>query len=244
MEKTDRAVVGQPARKAQREPHMLSHQQSKTFYDRLGKKQDWQGFYEDVATAALISNGEFGRAGAVLEFGCGTGRFGERLLEKHLPPEARYVGLDSSDTMVALAKERLGRFGPRAEVRLTDGSPELDFGPAAFDRFVSNYVLDLLTVEDIRTVLQEAWRVLCEGGLLGLTSLTQGFTSVSRIVTRIWTAIHAIRPMLVGGCRPINLREHLTGPRWRVHYDEKFSSYGVPSEVLIAEKLKRPYESE
>jgi ubiquinone/menaquinone biosynthesis C-methylase UbiE len=218
---------------------MLSYQQSKAFYNRFGKKQDWQGFYEDVATAALIRNGEFRQAGAVLEFGCGTGRFGERLLEEHLPANARYVGVDSSDTMVALTKERLARFGPRAEVHLTAGQPELGFGAAAFDRFVSNYVFDLLTSEDIRTVLQEAWRVLSEGGLLGLTSLTRGFSSISRVVERIWTAIHSIRPMLVGGCRPINLLEHVTGPRWRVRYDEKFSSYGVPSEVLIAEKLKR-----
>ena len=235
--------MGCPRRKKP-EPSMLSHQQSKAFYDRFGKKQDWQSFYEDVATGALIRNGDFGQAAAVLEFGCGTGRFGERLLEEHLPPSARYVGLDISVTMVALAKERLARFGPRAEVRLTDGRPELGFGAAAFDRFVSNYVLDLLTFEDTRKVLQETWRVLSQGGLLGLTSLTHGFTSISRVVTSIWTAVHAIQPMLVGGCRPINLLEHVTGPRWRVRYDEKFSSYGVPSEVLIAEKLKRPSDSE
>ncbi|RMD62955.1 class I SAM-dependent methyltransferase, partial [Candidatus Parcubacteria bacterium] len=50
---------------------MLSYQQAKAFYDRLGKKQDWQRFYEDVATAALLRNGEFDKASAVLEFGCG-----------------------------------------------------------------------------------------------------------------------------------------------------------------------------
>jgi ubiquinone/menaquinone biosynthesis C-methylase UbiE len=217
--------------------NMLSYQQSKAFYDRFGKKQDWQSFYEDVATGALIRNGEFLNASAVLEFGCGTGRFGERLLEGHLPPNARYVGIDISDTMVALAKERLARFGARAEVYLTDGSPQLDFGAATFNRFVSNYVLDLLTFEDIRTVLQEAWRILSEGGLLGLTSLTHGFTAMSRVVENIWTTMHAIRPMLVGGCRPINLLEFATEPRWRLRCDDKFSKYGVPSEILVAEKV-------
>jgi ubiquinone/menaquinone biosynthesis C-methylase UbiE len=216
---------------------MLSNEQAKAFYDRFGKKQDWQSFYEDVATAALVRNGEFDKANAVLELGCGTGRFGERLLEKHLPVNARYVGVDISDTMVALAKERLVRFGVRAEIYLTDGSPHFDFGTATFDRFVSNYVLDLLTFEGIQTVLQEAWRVSTEGGLLGLTSLTHGFTSISHVVTSIWMTIHAIWPTLVGGCRPINLLELVTGPRWRVRYDGKFSSYGVPSEVLVAEKV-------
>jgi ubiquinone/menaquinone biosynthesis C-methylase UbiE len=147
------------------------------------------------------------------------------------------VGVDISSTMVALAKKRLVRFGAQAEVHLIDGSPHLDFGTAIFDRFVSNYVLDLLTFDDIRTILQEAWRVLTEGGLLGLTSLTHGFTPISRLVTSIWMKIHAFRPMLVGGCRPINLLELVTGPLWRVRYEGKFSSYGVPSEVLVAEKL-------
>jgi ubiquinone/menaquinone biosynthesis C-methylase UbiE len=216
---------------------MLSHQQAKAFYDRFGKRQDTQRFYEDAATEALIRNAEFDKADNVLEFGCGTGRFAQALLERHLRASATYVGLDISDTMVALAKERLVRFGSRAAIHLTNGSPHLDFGTATFDRFVSNYVLDLLTYEDIRVILQEAWRVLSEGGLLGLTSLTHGFTPASRVVVRIWRTIHAIRPTLVGGCRPISLSELVTGPVWRVRYHDKFSNYGVPSEVLVAEKV-------
>jgi ubiquinone/menaquinone biosynthesis C-methylase UbiE len=217
--------------------HMLSYRQAKAFYDRFGKKQDKQGFYEDVATEALIHNAQFDRAGAVLEFGCGTGRFAERLFERHLPADASYVGVDISDTMVALAKERLARFGQRSKVYLSHGSPRLDFEPAAFDRFVSNYVFDLLTLQDSRTVLQEAWRLLSGGGLLGVTSLTHGFSIVSRLVAGIWTAIHVIRPTLVGGCRPISLREFVTERGWRIRYDDKLSCYGVPSEVLVAEKV-------
>ncbi len=219
------------------EPRILSYRQAKTFYDRFGKKQDCQGFYEDVAREALIRNGQFDRANSVLELGCGTGRFAERLLEKHLPANASYIGVDISETMVALAKERLARFGSRAELHLTDGSPRFDFESGAFDRFVSNYVFDLLKLEDIRAVLQEAWRVLSERGLLGSASLTHGFTCVSRVVESIWTTIYAIRPMFVGGCRPISLSELVSEPNWRIRYDARFSSYGVPSEVLIAQKM-------
>jgi ubiquinone/menaquinone biosynthesis C-methylase UbiE len=219
------------------ETRILSYRQAKAFYDRFGKKQNWQCFYEDVATEALIQNGQFDRASSVLELGCGTGRFAERLLEKHLPANARYIGVDISEAMVALAKERLVRFGSRAEVHLTEGSPQLDFERNAFDRFVSNYVLDLLGFGDIQAVLQEARRVLSEGGVLGLASLTHGFTCVSRVVESIWMAVYAIRPTLVGGCRPINLSELASEPSWRIRYDAKFSSYGVASEVVVAEKV-------
>lgn len=215
----------------------LSRQQARAFYDRFGKKQDSQSFYEDIATKALIGKCEFDRARAVFEFGCGTGRFAQRLLERHLPSNARYVGVDISETMVALAKKRLVRFGHRAEVHRINGSPQIDVETGAFDRFVSTYVFDLLEFEDMRTVLGEAWRILSDGGLLGLASLTHGFTFVSRAVESIWTLIYAIRPALVGGCRPIRLSELVAEPNWRILYNDKFSGYGVPSEVLVTKKM-------
>jgi ubiquinone/menaquinone biosynthesis C-methylase UbiE len=215
---------------------MLSHQQAKAFYDRFGRKQDWQSFYEDVATEAVIRNGKFDSAEAVFEFGCGTGRFAAGLLERHLSTDARYVGVDISETMVGLAKERLVGFGSRAGVYLSDGSPQLDFPTATFDRFVSNYVFDLLEVEDIRTVLQEAWRILSKEGLLALVSLTHGCTFVSRLVENLWVAVHDIRPGLVGGCRPISLSALVTEPSWRVIYEKRFSRWGLVSESLVAQK--------
>jgi ubiquinone/menaquinone biosynthesis C-methylase UbiE len=125
---------------------MSSHQEVKGFYDRFGCKQDWQRFYEDVATEALIDNGEFNKANAVMEFGCGKGRFAENLLEKHLRLKAKYIGVDISKTMVVLARKRLHRFGFRADVHLSDGSAKLNFEAETFDRFVADYVLDLLTL--------------------------------------------------------------------------------------------------
>jgi SAM-dependent methyltransferase len=214
----------------------LTRQQAKEFYDRFGRKQDWQAFYEGRPIRALIRNGKFEGASAVFEFGCGTGRLAETLLEKHLAPGARFVGVEASETMAFLSKNRLFRFGERATVKLTDGSSRLDFGTAAFDRFVSCYVFDLLALEEIRDVLLEAHRILSGGGLLCLISLTHGFTGVSRIVERAWQAVFNIRPDWVGGCRPIDLLELVSEPVWHIRYDDKISSFGVSSEVLIAEK--------
>jgi tRNA G46 methylase TrmB len=53
----------------------LSPEQARRIYDRIGRAQDWQRFYEDAATAELAAHASFGDARAVFELGCGTGRF-------------------------------------------------------------------------------------------------------------------------------------------------------------------------
>ena len=52
----------------------LSGRQAKACYNRVGKKQDRKRFYEDIATEALIRNGEFDEARTVFECGFGAGR--------------------------------------------------------------------------------------------------------------------------------------------------------------------------
>ena len=64
---------------------VLTHDEARRVYDRIGAGQDSQAFYEDRATRLLIRHGAFERARSVLEFGCGTGRFAARLLARHLP---------------------------------------------------------------------------------------------------------------------------------------------------------------
>ncbi len=215
----------------------LSHDEARAFYDRLGSRQDSQAFYEDAATGIVLRHASLEVARSVLEFGCGTGRFAAHLMERYLAPDARYLGLDSSATMAELAAKRLGRFGGRATVRLTDGSTKLDVPDASVDRFVSNFVLDLLSNEDIDAVLAEARRVLAPGGLLGLVSLTHPFTPGSRLVMAGWRIAFALRPALVGGCRPIGLLERLEAAAWNVRHHERIARYGIPAEVLVAERV-------
>ena len=217
---------------------VLSREQARRLYDRIGARQDTQAFYEDRAIEVLVQHGQFGTAHRVLEFGCGTGRFALRLLSHHLPQNARYRALDLSPTMVCLARERLAPFGSRAEVVLTDGSPPLGEPAASRDRFVSNYVLDLLSEEDIIAVVREAHRILEPEGLLCLSSLSTGTGSPSRFVSRLWSRVHALRPALVGGCRPLELLSWAPAKHWRVRHHAKLAPFAVSSEVLIAERCE------
>ena len=153
-----------------------------------------------------------------------------------LPEGATWCGFDLSPEMVRLASERLAPFGARARVVLTDGDPRLDAPDASCDRFVSTYVLDLLSDEDIRAVIGQAERVLVPGGLLCLVGLTAGCTPASRVVTAIWSALHRLSPALVGGCRPLELAPHLARGPWKTRFHRSLSAFGVPSEILVAER--------
>lgn len=213
---------------------VLTPSEAKEFYDRFGKKQDSQSFYEDKAIVDLIAHAEFGKAGKVFEFGCGTGRFAEKLLKAHLPASAIYTGCDLSSTMVGLAGQRLAVFKTRAQVIQSDGTIRFPIDDCSADRVVSAYVLDLLSEENIRAFFLEAKRVLHPGGKVGLVSLTEGVTMLSRLVTVLWASVFQVRATLVGGCRPIRLIRFLDTNLWQLEFHRVVTAFGIPSEVLVA----------
>lgn len=215
----------------------LTHEEARSVYNRVGSFQDTQGFYEDVATQDLIRHADFPSATSVFELGCGTGRFARGLLMNHLGPTATYRAVDLSPTMIDLAKGKLFEFGSRVEVILSDGNPPTSQPSASFDRFVSNYVFDLLSDADIRAVVAEAHRMLRPGGLLCLTSLSGGKGLISRAVAHAWSFVHWIDPRLVAGCRPLDLVPFLGSESWGVSHHSAVAPYGLPSEVVIAERL-------
>ena len=219
---------------------LFSHGQAARYYDLLGAGLDTQAFYEEAALRDLVAHLELETCRSLVEFGCGTGRLAAELLDAHLPPEATYLGFDVSTTMVGLAKSRLGRFGGRAEVRQTDGTPRIDAADAAFDRFISTYVFDLLSEDEIRTMLKEARRALKADGLLGLVSLTNGLTPLSRLVSATWRGLHRLSPWLVGGCRPIATHAFVSNSEWRIDYANNIVRFGVPSEIVVARPASSP----
>jgi len=217
-------------------PSTLTPEQAKAFYDRFGAWQDWQGFYENPARRDLIARADFETAAAVFEFGCGTGDFAARLLAGHLPPRCTYTAVDISSTMVRLAGERLAPWRDRVRVDRPSGSMTLEADGGAFDRFVATYVLDLLSDEDIRDLLVEANRILSPGGRLCLVSLTRGAGAVATLVTGSWTALFALRPALLGGCRPIALCSYIDPDLWRIEYRRVRTAFGLSSEVVVGSR--------
>jgi ubiquinone/menaquinone biosynthesis C-methylase UbiE len=220
--------------------HVLSSSAAQAYYDRFGKKQDSQGFYENPALDELIAHAFFQDSQKVFEFGCGTGKFAARLLENHLSSSASYLGCDISPVMIGLAKHRLEAYIEQAHVVLSDGAVQFPLHDHSVDHVVSNYVLDLLSEEDISRFFSEAHRTLVPGGKVCLASLTFGVNFVSRIISSLWMSIFRLNPAIVGGCRPIRLNYFADPKEWRVAHERIVTPFGVPSEVLILESRNKP----
>ncbi len=214
----------------------LTHAAAKEFYDRFGSKQDAQAWYEDAAIESLIRASRFSDATSILEFGCGTGRLAEALLDDHLPDSALYRGIDISETMVTLSRQRLSRFGDRATVVLHETAEVPQLAGERVDRFVSTYVLDLLSATKIKEVVSWASEVLEPHGLICLAGVTRGPGVISGIVMGAWSAISKVNPAWVGGCRPVVLSGHLDPSHWTIEHRDVVVSWGVASEVIVARR--------
>jgi hypothetical protein len=140
--------------------------------------------------------------------------------------------------VIHLAQVRLARFGSRVTVEQTEGSLQFEAASGSYDRFVSTYVADLLSASDITTLLAEAHRLLVPEGRLCLVSLTHGTRWLSRLVTGLWTGIHRLMPMLVGGCRPLDPGVLLPAHTFHLEYIHVVTAFDIPSEVIVAKPLK------
>lgn len=218
-------------------PRYLPPSAARRFYDRIGRLEDTQAFYEDPALDVLIREGGFDTARRVMEFGCGTGRLAERLLSGPLPDLARYAACDISAEMIDISRARLTRFGSR--VTLWQSSGIIDFAPGhpPFDRIVTSYVLDLLPPGRIDRFIDAAHAALTPGGRLCVASITAGARWPASMITGAWRLLFRVSPLLVGGCRPIRPSRRLSADRWAIRHRSVRTAWGIPSEIVIAEPV-------
>ncbi|OBH91515.1 class I SAM-dependent methyltransferase [Mycobacterium sp. E2733] len=210
----------------------LSLSQARRVYNRIGRVQDWQAFYEDAATDLLVANAALAGEQKIFEFGCGTGRLAARLLES-LPSSTTYLGVDISPVMIDLATRRLAAWPARARVVLVDGSLPLPANDGFADRVFSTFVFDLLDPDYARAVVDDLRRILRPDGRLCIASLTSGDRPFERAVSRTWMGLWRVAPQLMGGCRPITASA-LLGHDWQVLYQSRVHRLGLVIDALIA----------
>ena len=85
-------------------------------------------------------------------------------------------------------------------------------------------------------LLSDFRRMLVPGGRLVLVTLTEGVNRPSRVLIALWKQIYAISPAGCGGCRPLRLTGLVRRAGLRMARREVVVQWGVPSEIIVAEK--------
>jgi len=199
-----------------------------SIYDLFGVLMESKARHRGLDLAS-IRNGE-----KILEVALGTGLNFFELLRRN--PHGWVEGVDVSAKMLERAERRTARTGQKNySLRLCD-CRHLPFDNGTFDIVMSEYLLDILPVEDFIPILLEFKRVLRTGGRLILVHMTKG----EKRINRIYEAIYRLRLPLLAGCRGVMAEPFLEEAGLKDLHREFISQLGFPSEVIRATKsLKR-----
>ena len=141
--------------------------QAEALYDQLAPAY-WvkYGLYPDATHRQFIEKllGQLGAQSAILDAGCGAGRYDGMLLEAG----HRVLGIDQSENMLARAREILPqeRFPRLRYVKM--GLQEMDF-QAEFDAVICIDAMEHICPEDWPGILARFQQALKSGGVLYVT---------------------------------------------------------------------------
>ena len=168
----------------------------------------------------------------VLEIGYGTGHCLVQLAEA-VGPEGKVFGIDLSEGMRALARERLEKEHLLGRVELSCGDAAyLPYPDGSMDAVFMSFTLELFDTPEIPQVLAECKRVLRAGGRIGVVAITKEDNEGFAVEAYEWTHQHF--PNLLD-CRPIFVRRALENAGFSIR-DATIMKMWVPVDVVIAEK--------
>lgn len=144
----------------------------------LSSSQAWLGRMPETGDFArefildrpMLERARLSRANTMLDIGCGDGRFCR--MAKELPLKA--TGIDPVEPFIQQARQ----IDPDGNY-LTGFAEALPFEAEEFD--IAVFYLSLIDIDDMRTAIQEAVRVVRPGGTILIANLTSFFTSNSTI---------------------------------------------------------------
>lgn len=176
-----------------------------------------RGEQQEILLALLGEARVGGRA--VLDLGVGSGLVAEGVLEAF--PEASLVGVDFSEPMLELARERLGRFGRRVHLVRHDLAEIRDLALPGGRYAAAFSVQTLHHLSDAEKATALAWSagVLDRGGSIVLVdrvavpeALFDGWAAVWRRIDPATPASYAVYAdrLAEGGDRPASMDDHLT----------------------------------
>lgn len=170
----------------------------------------------------------------ILEIGFGTGHC-LVTLARAVGMSGRVIGLDISDGMLSIAKDRLQQeaLNERVDLHLGDAA-NLDFlESGSLDGVFMSFTLELFDNPEIPRVLQECYRILKTGGRVAVVSMTK--TNPPGVAVRIYEWFHEHMPNYAD-CRPIFARQALEQSRFVIQHVSTSSMWGLPVEIVLGKK--------
>lgn len=170
----------------------------------------------------------------ILEIGFGTGHCLVSLAQA-VGSAGGVIGLDISDGMLAIARERLRKAGldDRVELRLGDAA-NLEFIEAgSLDGVFMSFTLELFDNPEIPRVLGECHRILKPGGRIAVVSMTK--TDPPGLAVRMYEWFHERVPNYAD-CRPIFARRSIEQSGFAIQDVSVASMWGLPVEIVLGRK--------
>ena len=193
-------------------------------YDLFGILMESKARQRAIDMAA-IKNGE-----KILEVAFGTGLNFIEILKRN--PQGWVNGIDVSMKMLERARKRISKTGQKNYTLYLGDCRHLPFEDGTFDILMTQYLLDILPVEDFTPILLEFRRVLKDGGRIVLVNMTKG----ERWLNKIYEEIYKLKPPLLAGCRGVMAQPFLEEIGFKEFEREFVSQLGFPSEVVLGVK--------
>jgi len=193
-------------------------------YDLFGILMESKAHQRAIDMAA-IKNGE-----KILEVAFGTGLNFVEILKRN--PQGWVNGIDVSMKMLERARKRISKTRQNNYTLYLGDCRHLPFEDGTFDILMTQYLLDILPVEDFIPILLEFRRVLKDGGRIVLVNMTKG----ERWLNKIYEEIYKLKPPLLAGCRGVMAQPFLEEIGFKEFQREFVSQLGFPSEVVLGVK--------
>jgi len=193
-------------------------------YDLFGILMESKARQRAINMAA-IKNGE-----TILEVAFGTGLNFVEILKRN--PQGWVNGIDVSMKMLERARKRISKTGQDNYTLYLGDCRHLPFEDGTFDILMTQYLLDILPVEDFIPILLEFRSVLKDGGRIVLVNMAKG----ERWLNKIYEEIYKLKPPLLAGCRGVMAQPFLEEIGFKEFEREFVSQLGFPSEVVLGVK--------
>ncbi len=208
-----------------------SPEEARAAYDRMSSWYDvLAGGSEEAHVEAGLRTLSAEPGEHILEIGFGTGHAVVSLADA-VGKAGRTIGVDISEGMARVARERVVDAGLREAVRLACGdAARLPLRDGLADRIFMGFTLELFDTPRIPAVLEECRRVLRDGGRLCVVSLAK--REEEGPLVRLYEWVHEQWPKYVD-CRPIPVEQVLEAGGFDIVEVERRSMWGLPVDVVL-----------